>query len=80
MTPDLEALLSKAATYKPNEKLRGKWAQFYPVFSTLRKNGSTVQQALDWLTAENCIPKDQQDQAQRAFMQITVRRNRKKGS
>lgn len=78
MTLDIATLLFKAQCAQPETTARPRrWARLWPVYAALRARGFSCQRAVEWLTREGQVPRDEQTRALNAFHILATRRNKK---
>jgi hypothetical protein len=76
---DIDELLSKAQRAKPEKAASyGKWAKLWPVYSALRDNGFSAQEAIQWLANEGQIEPGEEARAIGAFNMLKVRKRRRR--
>lgn len=78
MSTSIHDLLVRAESAPPPEKkAKSLWACFYPVVSTLIRNGRNLFQAIEWLVQEKAIQPEDSRNAYRALLALHKRRNKK---
>lgn len=78
MRARLNDLIERATQATPPAcNSRAAWAAYVPVVERLMAGGFSLTQSVDWLIAENEIPRASHNKAYRSLRQVLERRRRK---